>query len=148
MQLATTNAPLVIVSATTARLVPGCKWQQGDVASLLDGSGQPALVRGANASQPAGHNLATLGHKPLQQTNIAIRNRVDLFGAELAHLFAAKELAASAGTAGRPSAGRAPGPDHRGREEVLVVLMLVRSLRAPCLVFRQTCCFLFTLFAS
>jgi len=39
--------------------------------------------------------------------------------------------------------------DRRDRGPMrLVVLMLVRSLRAPCWEFRQTCCFLFTLFAS
>ena len=80
--------------------MPGGKRQQGDVARLLDGAGQAALVRGANAGQPPGNNLAALGHKLLQQPHVAVRNRVDLLGAELADLLAAEELAASAGTAG------------------------------------------------
>jgi hypothetical protein len=84
--------------------VPGCKWQKRDVPSLLDCPRQSALVRRTNARQPARHNLTALGHKPLQQTNIAVWNRVNLFGAELAHLLATKELAATARAAGRPSA--------------------------------------------
>src|SRR5580658_1601431 len=51
------------------------KRQQSDVACLLDGAGQAALVRGADAGQTARHNLAALGHKPLQQADVAIRNR-------------------------------------------------------------------------
>ena len=74
-------------------------------------------MRGAHAGQPARHNLAALGHKPLQQTNIAIRNRVDLLGAELADLLAAEELAATAGSAGPgrpPERGLSPGPPGPG----------------------------------
>jgi len=70
--------------------VPRGKGQQSDVPGLLDGAGQAALVRGANAGEPAGHNLAALSHKSLQQTNIAVWNRVDLLGAELADLLAAE----------------------------------------------------------
>jgi len=81
------------------RLVPGGKRQQGDVPGLLDGAGKAALVRGADAGEAAGHDLAALSHKALQQADVAIRNRVDLLGAELADLFAAEELAASAGSA-------------------------------------------------
>ncbi len=88
----------------------GRKWQQGDVAGLLDRTGQTALVRGAHAGQAARHNLAALGHKPLQQTNIAVGNGVNLLGAELAHLLATEELAASAGSAaGSPARTRSTG---------------------------------------
>src|SRR6185503_6915461 len=79
-------------------LVPRCKRQQGDVPCLLDCAGQASLVRGANAREPARHYLAALGHKPLQQTNIAVRDRVNFLRAELADLLAAEELAASART--------------------------------------------------
>jgi hypothetical protein len=85
--------------ATFERLVPGGKGQQGDVACLLDGAAEPALVLGAHAGQTAGHNLAALGYEALQQTHIAVRDGVDLFGAELADLLAAKELAAATGAA-------------------------------------------------
>jgi hypothetical protein len=72
--------------------VPCGKRQQGDIPGLLDGAGQAALVRGANAGETPGHDLAALGHKALQQANIAVRNRIDLLGAELADLLAAEEL--------------------------------------------------------
>jgi len=84
--------------------VPGGEGQQGDVASLLDGAGQAPLMRGANAREPARHNLAALSHKALQQPHIAVRDRIDLLGTELANLLATEKLAASAGTAAGPSA--------------------------------------------
>jgi hypothetical protein len=87
-------------------LVPCGKRQQRDIPSLLDGAGQAALMLGADAGEPAGHYLATLGHKALQQPDIAVGNCVDLLGAELADLLATEELAASAGSAGGPSASR------------------------------------------
>ena len=101
-QFAQGPAPIFTVrdQIATSRLVPCGKRQQGDVAGLLDGAGQAALVRGANAGEPPGHNLAALGHKPLQQANIAVRDGVDLLGAELADLLAAEELAAAARTTG------------------------------------------------
>jgi hypothetical protein len=49
-----------------AILVPRSEWQQGDVARLLDGAGQPPLVRGADTSQAAGNNLASLSDELLQ----------------------------------------------------------------------------------
>src|SRR5271165_4302138 len=91
-------------------LVPCGKRQQGDVPSLLDGAGQAALVGGANAGEPAGHNLPTLSHKPLQQPNIAVRDRVNFLSTELANLLAAEELATTAGSALRPAAGSALRP--------------------------------------
>ena len=89
--------------------MPRGKRQQGDVAGLLDGAGQAALVGGADAGEPAGHDFAALGHKPLQQPDIAVGDGVDLLGTELADLLAAEELAASAGSTGGPAA-RAAGP--------------------------------------
>ena len=59
----------------TVCLVPGGKRQQRDVPRLLDGAGQTALVRGANAAQTPRHNLAALGHELLQQPHVAVRNR-------------------------------------------------------------------------
>ena len=42
----------------------------------------------------------------LQQAHVAVGNRVDLLGAELADLLAAEELAAAAGSAAGTAAGR------------------------------------------
>jgi hypothetical protein len=92
------------------RLVPRGKWQQGDIPGLLDGAGKTALVLGADAGQTARHNLAALGHKTLQQPNIAVGNGIDFLGAELANLLAAEEFAASAGSTGGASARSASGP--------------------------------------
>ena len=91
-------------AAGQLRLVPRRKRQQRNVPRLLDGTGQTALMRSANTGQPPRHNLATLGHKPLQQTDIPVWNGVDLLSAELADLFAAEELAASARSAGSTGA--------------------------------------------
>jgi hypothetical protein len=96
--------------------VPRCKRKQGDIPGLLDGACQAALVRGANAREPTGHNLAALSHKPLQQTNVAVRNRVNFFRAELADFLAAEKLSAAARTtAGTTAALRttATGPSRR-----------------------------------
>jgi hypothetical protein len=96
-------------------LVPCGKRQQGDVPGLLDGAGQAALVRGANAGEPPGHDFATLGDETLEQTYIAVRDRVDFLSAEFADLFAAEELAASAGPTGGTSAGAALRPTALAR---------------------------------
>jgi hypothetical protein len=82
------------------KLVPCGERQQGDVPGLLDGAGQAALVCSANAGEPPGYDLAALGHKPLQQPDVAVRDRVDLLSTELADLLAAEELSAAAGSAG------------------------------------------------
>jgi hypothetical protein len=79
--------------------------QQGDIAGLLNGPGQPPLVRGTHAGQAPGNDLASLGDELLQQADIPVGDGVDLLGAELTDLLAAEELAASAGTAARASAG-------------------------------------------
>lgn len=71
--------------------------QQSDVARLFDGPRDATLMRGADAGEAAGNDLAAFSDKALQQTDIAIRNGVDFFNAEFADLFAAKKLA-SAGT--------------------------------------------------
>jgi hypothetical protein len=91
--------------------VPRCERQQGDIPGLLDGAGQAALVLGANTGKPTGHDLTALGHKPLQQTNVAVGDRIDLLCAELANLLAAEELAAAAGSTGGPAAS---GPAAAG----------------------------------
>jgi hypothetical protein len=88
-------------------LVAGCKWQQRDIARLLDSPRQPALMGGADAGEAPGHDLAPFGDKLLQQAYIAIVDGVDLLDTEFANLLAAKELASSAaGAAGAPT-GRA-----------------------------------------
>ena len=92
-----------------------CEGQQGDVPGLLDSAGQAALVGGTNTRQTPGHDLAALGDKALQQANIAIRDRIDLLGTELADLFAAEEFAASAGTASRTGTGEREGTGSAGR---------------------------------
>jgi hypothetical protein len=88
--------------------VPRGKRQQSDVPSLFDGAGQTALVRGANAGEPPRHDLSALGHKPLQQPDVAVGDRIDLLGAKLANLLAAEEFSAAARATGRrPPAGSA-----------------------------------------
>jgi hypothetical protein len=91
-------------TSDSRKLVPRGKRQQGDIPGLLDGAGQAALVRSANAGEPPGHDLAALGHKSLQQPYVAVGNRVNLLGTELAYLLAAEKLSPSAGTAGWPAA--------------------------------------------
>jgi hypothetical protein len=89
-------------------LVARGKWQQSDVTRLLDGAREAALVCGANTGQTPRHNLAALGHELLQEPHVTIGNGINLLGAELADLFAAKELAATARAAGTTgSAARA-----------------------------------------
>ena len=95
--------------------------EQGNVARLLDGLRDLALMAGADAGQTARNDLAALGDEALQQADIAVADGVDLLGAELADLLAAEELA-SAGTAAgtarasgttrwtRGTAAATPGP--------------------------------------
>jgi len=60
----------------------------------------------AHTGQATRNDLPTLGDKTLQQANVAVRDGVDLLGAELADLLAPEELsaagAATTGSAGRP----------------------------------------------
>src|SRR5438067_13276345 len=91
-------------------LEAGCERKQRNVARLLDGKRETTLVAGADTSQAARHNLATFCHEALKQADVAVADGVDLLGAELADLLAAKELA-SPGTAARATgtAGSACG---------------------------------------
>src|SRR5208282_345665 len=74
--------------------------QQGDVARLLDRSGQTALVRRAHSGQASRSDLAALRYELRQQTHIFVIHGFDLLDAELANLLAPEEFAATfAGTA-------------------------------------------------
>jgi hypothetical protein len=88
-------------SQTTAIcLVSRCERKQSDVARLLDRTSKTPLVRRADARQTPGNDLAALRYKTLQQANVAVRDRIDLFRTELADLLAPKELATAARTTG------------------------------------------------
>src|SRR5581483_2387913 len=78
------------------------KRQQGDVAGLLDGRGQTALVRHAHAGQTPRHDLAALGHKLSEQAVVLVVDGFDLLDAELAN-FLAPEVFATAFAATRPA---------------------------------------------
>lgn len=73
--------------------MPLCERQQRDVASLLDGARDLALMRGANPGEAARNDLAAFRYEPLQQAHVAIRDFVDFLDAELADFSAAEELA-------------------------------------------------------
>ena len=90
------------MSPANAGLVPRRKRQQSDVPGLLDGAGQTALVRCAYTGESTRNNLSALGDKLLQQPDVAVGDRIDLFGAKLADLFATEKLTAIA-TARRPA---------------------------------------------
>jgi hypothetical protein len=79
-------------------LEPRSEGKQSDVARLLDRKAKAALMPCAYTGQTARNNLAALGDKTLQQTDVAVRDRIDLLGAELAHLFAPEEFAAARAT--------------------------------------------------
>src|SRR5271156_4597241 len=68
------------------------KRQQCDVACLLDGRGQPVLMRRTHAGQPPGHDLAALRHELPEQTVIFVVDVGNLLGAELANLLAPEKL--------------------------------------------------------
>ena len=82
----------------------------------------------AHTGQAARNDLATLGHEPLQQAHVAVRDGVDLLRAELADLLAPEELASarpatgSAGDVGRDRrrAGCRPGRRSDGTPCVLL----------------------------
>ena len=102
-----------IASLHACALELGRKRQQRDIPRLLDGLGELALVRGADAREPARRDLAPLRHELLQEANVAIADGVNFFHAEFADFLAAEELAAaaSARTAGGPGwtrSGRRP----------------------------------------
>src|SRR5271166_6330471 len=75
-----------------ATALPSRERQQRDVARLLDGGGEAALVRRANAGQPPWHDLARLGHELPEQPYVLVIHAVDLLDAELANLLAAEKL--------------------------------------------------------
>ncbi len=113
---------------SATELVPCGEGQQGDVPGLLDRPRETALVRGAHARQAAGNDLAALGYEALQQAHVAVRDSVDLLGAELADLLAAEELA-SAGTA------RSAGTTRAG------TAWAARAAGVRCAAFgRSRCC--------
>src|SRR6516162_1054377 len=74
------------------------KRQQGDIACLLDGQGQPALMRRANASQAPRHDLAAFRHKLPQRAVVLVVDKVDLLDTELADFLASKILASTRAT--------------------------------------------------
>jgi hypothetical protein len=73
---------------------PG-KRQQRNIASLLDGPRQTALMRRAHAGQASRGDLATLGHELRQQTHVFVIDRFNLLDAELANFFAPEIFAAT-----------------------------------------------------
>jgi len=81
------------------------KWQQGDVARLLDRQAEAALVRRADAGQTAWHDLAALSNELRQQANVLVVDRVDLLDTEFADFLAAEKF---------PSAGSALTPTGTG----------------------------------
>jgi len=85
-------------------LVPRCERKQGDIPGLLNRARKATLMGCAYTRQTTRYNLAALGHKPLQQTDIAVRNSVNLLRTELADLLAAEEFSATAGATGGPTA--------------------------------------------
>src|SRR5580658_5072763 len=64
--------------------------QQRDVARLLDGVGQPPLVRGADTGYAARDDLAALRHEGVQQLDVLVIDVVDLFHAKPANFLAAE----------------------------------------------------------
>jgi len=81
---------------------PARERQQSDVAGLLDGRRQSALVRRADSGQTPGNDLAAFGDEAGEQAHVFVVNRLNLLDAELANFLAAEEFAAtfaaSAGT--------------------------------------------------
>lgn len=66
---------------------------------------------GADTGQTAGHDLTALSDEALQQANIAIRDSIDLLGAELADLLAPEKFAPAARSAtGTPTGSAAAWP--------------------------------------
>jgi hypothetical protein len=74
------------------------KWQQCDVARLLDRQTEAALMRRAYARQTTRHNFAAFGDKLGQQANVFVVDRVDFLDTEFAN-FLATEKFPSAGSA-------------------------------------------------
>src|ERR1700736_3527517 len=106
--------------------------QQSDIPRLLDRLAQPALVPRAYARQTARNNLPALGHEALQQTYIAVGDRIDLLRAELADLLAAEEL---------PAARAAAAGCARGTRRTWTARTCVGRARGVCgsMVLRSWC---------
>jgi hypothetical protein len=68
------------------------KWQQCDVACLLDRQTETALMRRAHAGQTTRHNFAAFGDKLCQQANVFVIDRVDFLDTELANFLATEKL--------------------------------------------------------
>src|SRR5882724_7059389 len=112
----------------SSRLETGCEWQQRDIPRLLDGVGEPALVRRAYARNTSRDNLTPFGHKCVKQLHVLVIDVVNLLDAESAHFLAAKVLLLLSGDgfiaarrplpgAPRPSSGFRHGltlPRHTG----------------------------------
>jgi hypothetical protein len=82
--------------------------QQGDVARLLDGVGEPPLVRRAHARNAARDDLAALRHEGVQRLDVLVIDVVDLLDAETAYLLAPEILFLPVATALSPPVGRCP----------------------------------------
>ena len=91
---------------TAPQLEASCKRKQGDIARLLDGERETALVAGADAGKAARHNLAPLGDETLKQADVAVADGVDLLDAEFAYLLAAEVFASAFPSATARSAAR------------------------------------------
>jgi hypothetical protein len=90
--------------------------QQGNVTGPLDRSCQAALVGRAHPSQTPRHNLASLGHKLLQQPDIFVIDVVNFLDAEPANFLATEKLAPLIAASGRSAiAPVAPVPTSRLR---------------------------------
>src|SRR5579864_9235046 len=88
---------------------PSGKWQQGNIARLLDRQRQTPLVRRAHACQAPGHDPPAFRHELRQQTDVLVVDGLDLFDAELANLLAPEILPstrAALATAARPARTR------------------------------------------
>jgi hypothetical protein len=106
----TRHEGITALDSTTAfvRLSPVLGNSSVNIPRLLDRTRQSALVRRAYTGQTARHNLPALGHKLLQQTNIPVRDRVNLLRAELAHLLAAEKFVPSTGPRRAATTARSP----------------------------------------
>src|SRR5271167_4179174 len=72
---------------------PAGKWQQRNIACLLDRQRQAPLVRSANPGQPSRHDPSAFRHKLRQQTDVLVVDGFNLLDAKLANLLAPEILA-------------------------------------------------------
>jgi hypothetical protein len=106
VQKSATCAIQSLQSYCNRSLVTRGEGEQGDVTGLLDRTGEAALVGSTNTGKPPGNDLAAFCDKALQQANVAVRDRINFFGAELANLLATEELSAASRATGRTCACR------------------------------------------